>query len=270
MDGRLDRRSLLRAGGAALLAGAAGCIEFDRETTERASLTFDAAGPLIVDATNGDVTVRAGDGDGITVEAVERTTADDALLDRVTVEGTSVDAGFRIAPTYGSDRARRRVAVDLTVDVPEGVTLTRAQTENGDLTARDVVGDATLETMNGDVTARNVDGAIRAGTVNGDVTAEGCAAVDRAVSTNGDVDVEVLSMPGDSEFESTNGDVAVGVDPGIDAHVVLRATNGEVTVEGVRLSEGSRDGSHVEGSLNDGGPNLSARSENGDVTLSAL
>ena len=148
--------------------------------------------------------------------------------------------------------------------------MARVSSANGDATATDVAGDATVETANGDATATGVDGTVQLQSGNGDVEAADCTGVRSARSGNGDVDLELPTVGGPLTAASGNGDVAVGVPAGTDATVVLSTANGEVSAGTLTFSESESSGGRFEGTLGEGGPRLELSSGNGDVALYAL
>lgn len=265
-----SRRTVLGAV-TALTAGLAGCAGFTGPAvTERSTQSYSVGSYDRVDVRNrnGDVLVESGDGEEVEVELVKRGRSQEAL-DRVSVTDEVADGTLTVRAEYQNDLSS--VAVDLTVALPEGVALASARTGNGDATAREVPGDATVSTGNGDATAEDVDGHVTVESANGDAVARGTTGLLGAETANGDVEVEVFALREDVTCSTGNGDCEVGVGSDLDAAVLLRVGNGDVEVEeGVELEESERSRRRVEGRLGDGGPRLEASSGNGDVRLYAL
>lgn len=262
------RRRLL-AVGAASVAGLAGCVGFtgpsvsERSTQSHPVEEFER---VAVENRNGDVDVEPTDGDSVAVEVLKRGRSQTAV-DRIEVVGAVEDDTLRIASEYPNDLSN--VAVDLTVGLPAGVELAAARTGNGDTRVRDVAGDATVASANGDARALDVDGFVTVESANGDAVARGTTGIVAGRTANGDVDVEVFAVRERAEFTNANGDVDVGVDPGLDATVALAVGNGNVEVD-AELAVTERTRNRVEGRLGDGGPTLRASSGNGDVRLYEL
>jgi hypothetical protein len=213
--------------------------------------------PVRVSNVNGGVLVEPAEGDDLEVHAVvsangRRGSVDAAEVrvfrdaDGVTVEVEQDDGGF-----LSGDGA----SVELTVRIPEGVSLASAGTVNGELLVRDVAGDAHLESVNGGVTATDVDGRLDVETVNGSVEAENVRGLRRVESTNGSVDVAVSELEGDLTAETTTGSVTVRVPSEADPRLELHSTLGSTSVEGLA---GDHDGR---------GPTVRASATTGSITV---
>jgi DUF4097 and DUF4098 domain-containing protein YvlB len=265
------RRRLLGSGIVAL-AGLAGCAMPTTMTSETAATSFgrNDATALAVETENGDVSLEPGDGERVDVEATKRTSGDSDTLDRIRVVSDRSDGTLTLRVDRSEVSPGVTVSVDLDVAVPSSLSVARAETTNGEVTASGVGGDGTYRTENGDVHVENVDGYLTFRSTNGDVVARDVTGVDDATSTNGDVDLAFSDLRTDTSCASTNGDVTISIPETVDAAVDLATTNGAVTVEGLSLSDRSNGTGSVTGTLGDGTHGLSARTTNGDVTLSAL
>jgi DUF4097 and DUF4098 domain-containing protein YvlB len=120
---------------------------------------------------------------------------------------------------------------DLTVGVPRGVRTTMieldsgdvklagldgqrflADTDSGDLEARTIRGDLSLETDSGDATISDVTGTIALRSDSGDVEGRRLRAPDiTAASDSGDVALDLLAAPASLQAETDSGDVDVRV-----------------------------------------------------------
>ena len=266
-----SRRRLLAVGTTVATAGLAGCFGFrGPSVSERSSrsIPVDDVERVTVRNRSGDVRVDPGptDAEGIELEVLKRGLSQ-RTIDRIEVVDATEDGALRIETEY-PDRLSD-VAVDLAVRLPPGIPLESARTGNGDVTVRDVAGDATVASANGDALAVGVDGFVTVESANGDAVARGTTGVAAGRTANGDVDVEVFAVRDGAEFTNANGDVDVGVGPALDAAVVLAVGNGEIEVDAeLEVTESSRN--RVVGRLGDGGPRLRASSGNGDVRLYGL
>ncbi|WP_136717674.1 DUF4097 family beta strand repeat-containing protein [Halorientalis salina] len=267
----VSRRRLLGSGIVAF-AGLAGCAMPATMTSETTATSFgqNDATALAVETENGDITLEPGDGDRVDVEATKRTSGDSDTLDRIRVVSERTDGTLLIRVDRSDVSSGVTVSVDLDVAVPSSLSVQRVESTNGEVTASGVGGDGTYRTENGDVDVENVDGYLTLRSTNGDVVARDVTGVDDATSTNGDVDLAFRDLRADAAFSSNNGDVTISVPETVDAAVDLATTNGDVTVEGLSLSDRSNGTGSVTGTLGDGTHGLSARTTNGDVTLSAL
>lgn len=269
------RRRLLALGGSAAIASLSGCTNATPFVGKRLESTdrYDAASTdqLTVD-TNGDVTVRPTDGDRIRVETVKQSSSVFADVSEVAVNVTR-DAGTLRIDVQGQGNGswlEGSTTVDVTVDLPDGVTLDTVRTVNGDVDVRRVAGDATLETVNGDVVVRNLEGFFSADTTNGDITARDVGGVETVTTTNGEVAVDVPAVRDAAAIETTNGDVAVAVSPNLNAELAATTDFGDVTVDGLALDDSMQTEHLVEGTLGAGEGRLRIASTNGDVSVSKL
>lgn len=268
-----SRRRFLAASGLLGAVGLAGCAGFTGpDVVENATQSYSLGGyeAVRVDNRNGDVRVEAGDADldRVTVEIRKRGRSQDAL-DAVTVEDSVADGLLTLESVYENDFVFATASVRLVVTLPEGISLLAARTANGDVTARDVTGDATLSSGNGDAEAIDVDGYVTVESANGDAIARGTTGIDAGRTANGDVEVEVFALRGDVTLSSGNGNVEAGVGPALDADVELSVGNGDVESE-VDLTDEESSRRSISGRLGDGGPLLRLTSGNGDVRLYAL
>jgi hypothetical protein len=187
-------------------------------------LTSPATGSLsIVDRTNGDIHVRAWDGDEVHVRAVVRATARDLEVAREIAASVVISEGdvlrasgpeWRGNQSWADWRANRSWTVDYEVQVPRETELTVAAV-NGEVTIRELSGDVSVEAVNGEIAISDVSGDVSAGAVNGEI------AINR--------------VSGDISAETVNGDVEL---EGVSGNVDGRAVNGriEVTLVGDRLA----------------------------------
>jgi hypothetical protein len=70
--------------------------------------------------------------------------------------------------------------------------------------------------------------------------------------------------------ETDTGDVSLALSPDVDAELAARTDTGDVTVEGLSLSDATRGEALVTGVLGDGTRSLTAVADTGDVTVTAL
>lgn len=101
------------------------------------------------------------------------------------------------------------VQLDYTVKVPNGMNISVATVNNGDVNVNNVYGLLSVKNVNGPIAITNAKGATQAHTVNGDVTATYLAAPADASSyhtINGKVEVTYpAAYTGDVQYKSFNG-----------------------------------------------------------------
>jgi len=154
---------------------------------------------------------------------------------------------------------------DVSVDGPIRGAI-RLDTSDGDITLRDALGsDIRVSSSDGDLRLDDVVAeSLVATTSDGDIEASGIEAQVEFETSDGDVSVYLARFLG-ARLSSSDGDILVVIPDGTDADVDLRAEDVEVRAQ-VTVSGRLRE-DRVQGRLGEGGPELVARSEDGDVTL---
>jgi DUF4097 and DUF4098 domain-containing protein YvlB len=266
----MRRRTLLASVGTAASASVAGCFGalFGTTVSESFENSYDVSEEtvLTVSNRNGNVTVRDTDDEQLTVAGEKRASSDEGL-DDITVDVTTGEQ-FAVQVSFGSGSAFDRRSVDLTIDVPDVVTVESLKTSNGNLRVSDVSGDLSATTSNGNVEVTGVDGYVDCDTSNGNIRARGTTGIDGAHTSNGTVDVEVLAMRGDVTCESSNGNVTVRAGPDLSVGFRLSTSNGQARVRDLDHTASTSQRGLVEGRLRGGTePTLTAETTNGDVVL---
>ncbi|HYM24453.1 MAG TPA: DUF4097 family beta strand repeat-containing protein [Vicinamibacterales bacterium] len=179
------------------------------EQTDRFSAKYRIGrdGRVSIANISGDITVTAGGGDEVSVEAVKRTHGDRSQLDRVRIQADNAAGRVDIKTVYPTSNNNINVSVDFTVSVPSGVSLdvhsisgsvkvtgvrgsVRAETISGGVSATDTPKLELAKTVSGDVTLAGVqtDGDVSAGTISGTVSARGLKAHGLDISSiSGDI-----------------------------------------------------------------------------------
>lgn len=266
----MHRRALLASTASALPVGLAGCLGgvFGTPATASFERRYDVSeeAVLTVANRNGAVTVRDTDAEQVTV-AGEKRAGTESALDTITVDVVTGEQ-FTVEARFGGGSNFTSRSVDLTVDVPEGVTVESVETANGQVSVDGVAGDVSASSSNGGVEVTDVDGYVACDTSNGDVRVRETTGVTTARTSNGSVDVELLAMRDDVTCRSTNGSVTVRVGPDVSAAFRLSTSNGDAEVRDVPHTVSSSGRGVVEGQLRGGtSPRLRLESSNGDVTL---
>ena len=219
--------------------------------------TLPATGTLEIVNVNGLIEASPSSGAQVEVRAEReiRSASEEnskALLQKVDMrEEVSADR-VRIearADVDGGRGRRTNLSVTYHVRVPAGLAVS-FKTENGDVRLENLSGRMTASTTNGGITGR---------ALSGPVTAD---------SVNGGVQMDFASIAGDVRVSTTNG--GVRIDLPADAKATLDATcvNGGIDVDEqltVQASETSRR--RLSGTLNGGGPRISAQTVNGGIRI---
>jgi len=188
------------------------------EQTERFSrkVKIGRDGRVSVSNISGDITVTAGGGDEVSIEAVKRTRGDQRELAEVRIVVDDRAGRVDVRTEYTTDRGFRnnnsRVSVDYTLTVPSG-------------TAVD------MKSVSGSVKVTGVRGAVRAESVSGNVTTTDTPKVEQAKSISGDVMLSGISIDGDLSAGTVSGTVRA---KGVKAHALdLGSVSGDMVVNDV-------------------------------------
>lgn len=260
-----------------LVMGFSGCIgQFEPETTpgeyttEEFQNTYEVESgtKLEVDNINGAITVNSWDNDQVEVYALKKTQYGQSELDKVSIE---VSIGTKIVvktkhPTLGT----ARVSVEYEIKVPAEVAVERLETTNGVIVLKGTTGDTTLHSSNGGITVKDVDGSVKASTSNGFIEIEDTTGIQEVTTSNGWVKVEIPALSNDLDIATTNGAVTAYVAADLDADVVMSTTNGKVSVHDIQLTIKESSATRLEGTLGDGGYDLTIETSNGNIDLFIL
>lgn len=250
----MQRRALLGGIAVGSVAALSGCSAtlFGGRVEETRKQEFDPADDAAVNVQNqnGDISVDIHDGERMVVDASVSAPSEERLGD-VAIASDASDGEFTVEVLVDGDTSG--VRADLDIRAPEGTAMASVQSENGEVSVREVLSVSAARSRNGDVRVRN------AGPV-GSVSTE-----------NGDVEADVPApLPGDVTVRSTNGDVDAWLSPDVDAALRVTTENGGVDVRDLDLADRQESESAVQGVLGEGANEVTVSSENGTVTVGSL
>lgn len=165
------------------------------EQTERFSrkVRLGRDGRLSVANIAGDITVAAGSGDEVSIEAVKRTTGDRDELSRVQITVDERPGRVEVRTEHeqirrAGDRRGDHVSVDYTITMPANASLD-------------------MHSVSGSLKVTGLRGAVRAETISGDVVATDSPRIEVAKSVSGNVTLTGVSSDGDLAAGSISGNV---------------------------------------------------------------
>jgi hypothetical protein len=217
--------------------------------------TLSAKGHLEIENINGTINASPSDGSEIEVRAerIAKASSDEAareLLKKIEIVETETPDRVRIetkVPKMSWGRSGHEVRY--WVKVPKGLAVN-------------------FETTNGGVRLENLDGEIVANTTNGGVRGNGLRGGVKASTTNGGVQIEMAALTADIELDTTNGGIRLQLPPDAKANIDASCVNGGVGIENFEL-QGEKSRRRITGTINGGGPKVSADTVNGGVRISA-
>ena len=254
MAARRRIRMLLASGGAVVVAlGVTGCGSADVEGAPVESKSFALSGTtLTIDSDNSDLEIVPAD---VLDVGVSR------QVDGWVFMGDGPDATWRMADgrltlRLNCDALASSCGAVHRIQVPRGVSV-NVEDDNGRVTAAGFATPLKIRSDNGDVVVRRATGALDLGSGNGNVVVEDASAsTDVAARTdNGDVRLALGAVPRRVEAVTDNGSIDIAL-PRATYDVDGRSDNGDVRID-VPTAKG-------------GGHAVTARSDNGEVTVRAV
>lgn len=188
------------------------------EQTEKfsRSVRIGRDGRVSIENISGDITVSAGSGDEVSIDAVKHTRGDQSDLARVQIVVDERPGRVDVRTDYDTDRTRRNrsndTSVDYTVVVPAGVSIT-------------------VKSISGSVKVTGVRGAVRAETISGNLTTASTPKLEFAKTVSGEMDIADVSSDADVTMSSVSGNLHAR---GLKAHALdLGTVSGDLILNNV-------------------------------------
>jgi DUF4097 and DUF4098 domain-containing protein YvlB len=143
-------------------------------------------GQVTIQNISGDITVTAGSGDEMTMEAVKRTRGDRSQLGRVDIVIDERPGRVDIRTEHRTSFRSDNVSVDYTVVVPDGASVD-------------------LKSISGNVRVTGARGSVRVQSISGNVETNNAPRVEFARTVSGNVDLAGVSQDGDLSAQSISG-----------------------------------------------------------------
>jgi hypothetical protein len=138
----------------------------------------------------------------------------------------------------------------------------------GDITLLGTRGDTVVRTELGDIVASNVDGYLSLSSSLGTILASNITGLDAITTDLGAIKADLLGIRDDVEIVTELRDVTIGVADDLNLDI-LAETEGSVD-SNLPVTDSRTADSHFTGRLNDGGHQLRAFSDLGDVSLRSI
>src|SRR5215471_7472693 len=183
----------------------------DQSDTVSRKIRIGRNGQVTIQNVSGTITVTAGSGDEVTIDAVKRARGDREQLDRVDVIIEEHPGRVDIRTDYrrGGRFNNTNAWVDYTVVVPDGASVD-------------------LKSISGEVKVTGVKGSVRVQSISGAVTATGTPRVELAKTVSGSVELSGVSSAGDLTATTVSGSIHVN---GVKAHSFdANTVSGEISL----------------------------------------
>lgn len=142
-----------------------------------------------------------------------------------------------------------------------------ARTSGGHIEIRDFEGEMSARTSGGHINAMNSSGSINLRTSGGHIDLERISGTVEASTSGGSINAEIASVGQFVDLRTSGGNVNITVPDGIGFDLDLRGSR--VRTE-LKNFSGEVERDEVEGSINGGGPKISARTSGGTVSVSFI
>ncbi|MDA1188783.1 MAG: DUF4097 family beta strand repeat-containing protein, partial [Chloroflexi bacterium] len=215
---------------------------------------------LVVDGFNGRISVSAGSGNVIRVQATIRGT------DRVEYSATQNGDTVTVFAKQTSNLLFQSPGADIEITAPAGTTVD-LETSNGSIDVQGMTVSGTVKTSNGRLTLGDVRGSWNARTSNGSITVTRFQGSLDLETSNGSITVVgELTAGGSNEMTTSNGNINITLSGTPNVHVDASTSNGDVESK-LPVTATSFGDSHLIGTIGTGGTELRLRSSNGSITI---
>ncbi len=181
--------------------------------------------------------------------------------------GNSVELQVHIPNSWGIHFGTRGVRVE--VQVPQQAALD-LRSGDGNVSVRDVGGQAQLDTGDGHISVQNFSGVLRGHTGDGHMNVDGVF-TDLALRS-GDGHIDLTVRPGSKLndgwlIHTSDGGVEVRLPQEIAAELYVHTGDGHIQLDMPVMVSGSMDRSRIRGKLNGGGPLLEISTGDGSIHI---
>lgn len=139
-----------------------------------------------------------------------------------------------------------------------------ARTSGGHIDIRDFEGEMSARTSGGHINVENAEGSIKLRTSGGHIDLERISGTVEASTSGGGINADIASIGQFIDLRTSGGNVSVRVPDGIGLDLDLKGSR--VRTE-LKNFSGKVERDEVEGTINGGGPKLSARTSGGSVRI---
>jgi hypothetical protein len=224
--------------------------------------------PLMVDTAIGSITVKKSNRADVQITAKISAISAERLAAAKIVTTRGVDDTLTVRCQWPDGQPKPREACSFEVEVPDAVGVT-LNSENGNVTASDLAGQAHLLTTNGNVEVDRHAGPVRAVTTNGTITVSEVGGAVKAFTANGAVDIALApNAAGPIDADGVNSTIKLTVGHAFTGNLSLGATNGSVSVDPSLEARASGNDPHeMRIAFGNGDQKSSATTVNGTVRV---
>ncbi len=235
---------------------------------------------------NGSVKAISWDKDFVDIYAEISTKKGEKELDKV---GISVKGKKNQCYIETIEKSKNpKVFVKYVIKIPENMLLSYIQTSNGSIKVNEVKGDAEfsssngsikvfdsagnlkLRTSNGSITVDNISGSVDAGTSNGSINIYKVGGKVDAYTSNGTIKAEIVSLPDDVEFSTSNGSIKLFLNPDLNANIIASTSNSGIKLHDIEITASKFSENYLKGKIGKGGNLIKATTSNSSIKIYEL
>jgi DUF4097 and DUF4098 domain-containing protein YvlB len=227
--------------------------------------------PLVVDTANGSITVKKSNRADVQITANISAISAERLAAAKIVTTRGVDDTLTIGCQWPGGQPKPREACSFDVEIPDAVGVT-LNSENGNVRASNLAGQAHLLTTNGNVEVDRHAGPVRAVTTNGTVTLSEVAGPVKAFTANGAIDIVLArNSAAPIDADGVNSTIKLTVGHAFAGNLSLAATNGSVSVDpSLEARAAGNDPHEMQIAFGNGDQKSSATTINGTVRVDVV
>lgn len=142
-----------------------------------------------------------------------------------------------------------------------------ARTSGGHIEIRDFEGEMNAKTSGGHIDVQNANGSISLRTSGGHIDLEKISGTVEASTSGGSINADIASIGQFVDLRTSGGNVTISVPEGLGLDLELRGSRVRTDLKNF---SGKIERDEVEGTINGGGPKVSARTSGGTVRISFI
>jgi len=252
-----------------LTMGLTGCM--GGKYTDYFNEEYDSNENMIIDVTtfNGQIEIYTWDNDKVSVDAIKRSSISQEEIDNVEIIVDESINNMEIEAVYNGQRISKP-SVDMNIKVPMSLTIDDVKTSNGAIIIENVKGNLTAESSNGAITIQDVEGYVTATTSNGFIDVTGTMGIKDLITSNGYINAEINDFKENIDLRTSNGAITVSINPSLNADITMQTSNGIISIDDLSFDFSTNQEKYKEGTLGDGGYEISLHTSNGNINLDEL
>jgi len=218
---------------------------------------------------NGKIEINSWDGDTVKLDATISSYLGAKELENIEIEVNKSDNVIDIETKYLGEGSIE-VTTDMTIKIPNFVTIDTVTTSNGVVQISDTKGNISAHSSNGEIKIEDVDGFVAASTSNGQIEIKGTTGIRDLHSSNGEIYVEIFDFQENITITTINGEITVYINPSLNANISMTTSNGKVYISDLSFDLDISEEKNKSGILREGGNSIVITTSNGDINLYKL